>query len=97
MLLSCEGVESEGGPRRTMYKGNRVLMGQGRSRVNKQAEVVIQNITYEVQKGGGRRVVGEDTELGSKPEIHIYDITQTPLTINNEQGKTDTGRGSTTV
>ena len=63
-------------------------MGQGRRRVNKQAEVVIQ-----INRGtkGRKRVVGEDTEIGSKPESQNYNIKQK----HNKQGKTDTGRGST--
>ena len=46
---------------------NTDLMGQGRGRVNKQAEVVIQIIRG--TKGEGSRVVGKDMEIGSKPEL----------------------------
>ena len=47
------------------------LMGQGRRRVNNQGVRKPGNHKYGTQTEG-KRVVGEDTEIGSKPESQSY-------------------------
>ena len=71
-----------------------ILMGQGRGRVNKQRDVVIQMISK--QRYISRRQESSWREHGNRVETRKSDLrynTKTQSTINNK-GETNPGRGS---